>query len=48
MDVKLEYMKPGEIEARSFEIIRQELEVRGIRPDPEKRSEEHTSELQSR
>lgn len=35
MDVKLEYMKPGEIEARSFEIIRQELEDRGIRPDPE-------------
>lgn len=36
MDVKLEYMRPGEIEARSFEIIRQELEERGIRPDPEK------------
>ncbi len=35
MDVKLEYMKPGEIETRSFEIIRQELEDRGIHPDPE-------------
>lgn len=34
MDVKLEYMKPGEIEARSFEIIRQELEDRGVRLDP--------------
>lgn len=34
MEVELEYMKPGEIEARSFEIIRQELEERGIRLDP--------------
>ena len=34
MEVELEYMKPGEIEARSFEIIRQELEDRGIRLDP--------------